>query len=57
MVVSVLYFPALIRYARIEDKFYSLLDKPRYMTMCELGRITLRLTRDGFNSKLIYLTA
>ena len=44
---------SFIRNTRIENKLHTLFDQPAHMTMCQFRRITLRLTRDGLNAKLV----
>ena len=47
MIVGIIYLLALVRDARVEDKFDSLLYEPCDMTMSKLGRVTFGFTRYG----------
>ena len=45
----------LVEDAGIEDRLNALIQQPLHMAVCQLGRITLGFTRDGFHSKLVDL--
>ena len=57
MVVRIRELVTLIRDCRIEDKVHVLVNQPRNMTMRKLGRVTLGLTWDGVDTKLVDLTS
>ena len=53
MVVGILKLISLIKKRRIENKVHFLVYQPVYMSVGQLGRITFRLTGNGFNAQLI----
>ena len=56
MVVRLFKFVPLIRDGRIEDVFDAFIDQPLYMSVRQLGRVTLGLTGDGLDTQLVDLS-
>ena len=55
VIVCLVKFLPFIEQRRVEDKVYLLVDQPLHMSVCQLGRIALGFTGNGFNTKLIDL--
>ena len=53
VIIGPLHLVTLVKQCRIENEFDTLPDKPSYMTVSKLGRITFRLAGDGFDTKLV----
>ena len=53
MVVCFVKFISLIKQCRVEDEVYLLVDQPAYVSVSQLGRVTLGFTGNGFNAKFI----
>ena len=53
MVIGLLELISFVRNTGVEDPVYSLVDEPLYMAVGQLRRITLGLTGNRFNPKLV----